>query len=82
MKLSLLRDIYRIVVPQDPQMRAEWRGAVHSGPMKDVGSFVVLYDEAEATASAEDTQRDRGSSRKNEDDDETFNMPKSLLGTC
>jgi len=35
---------------QDAAGWAEWRGAVHSGPMVDVSNFVVLYDEAVATA--------------------------------
>jgi hypothetical protein len=34
MKLNLVRDVYRVVVPQDPGGWAEWRGAAHRGPMQ------------------------------------------------
>ena len=48
MKQNLLRDVYRIVCPQESW--ADWKGAVHSGPLRDTGSFVVLYDEAKIKA--------------------------------
>jgi len=34
MKLNLIRDVYRVVVPPDPAGWAEWRGAAHRGPMQ------------------------------------------------
>lgn len=43
MKQNLIREVYRIVCPQDSW--ADWRGAVHSGPCRDAGNFKVLYDE-------------------------------------
>ena len=76
------------VVPQDAAGWAEWRGAVHSGPMHDVGNFIVLYDEAEADhlrAERGDEDGARGGARDarpgavaTEEDD--LDLPKSLLG--
>lgn len=69
------------MVPQDSQTRAEWRGAVHSGPMRDVGNFIVLYDEAAQTMDNADNSNSKSKTASDNDED-GLDMPKSLLGAC
>mmetsp|Transcript_16214 Transcript_16214/g.33282 ORF Transcript_16214/g.33282 Transcript_16214/m.33282 type:complete len:394 (-) Transcript_16214:26-1207(-) len=45
MKSTLIRDILEVVVP-DELNEGEYRGANTTGPCRDTGDFVVLYDEA------------------------------------
>jgi len=82
MKQNLIRDVYRIVVPPDAQGWAEWRGANNTGPMKDVGSFVVLFDQAaqEASAAKENHEGTKSSGAADADDDDDALPPRSLLG--
>jgi len=86
MKLNLIRDVYRIVVPQDSQGWAEWRGSVHSGPMRDSGDFVVLYDEAAVTGGYDEESPDgeRGGAEKIKKrgnlEDLGSGIPRSFLG--
>ena len=61
LKQGLIRDVYRIVVPQESW--TDWKGAVHSGPCKDEGAFRVLYDEA-AEEEAKNAAKANGGSGK------------------
>jgi tubulin polyglutamylase TTLL1 len=62
MKQKLVRDILEIVIP-DNINDSNYRGANSLGPMRDVGDFTVLYDEA---AEDEKRKREEGSSSNNE----------------
>ena len=79
MKQNLLRDIYRIVCPQDSW--ADWKGAVHSGPMRDAGAFVVMYDEAKVKADLESVDGEKDKKKEADDDEENlYGFERSVLG--
>ena len=59
-KMSLLRDIFAIVVPPD---FTDYKGPTSMGPCEDTGGFVVLYDE-EAENLAEQARQVAQNSRR------------------
>ena len=79
MKQNLLRDVYRIVCPQESW--ADWKGAVHSGPMRDAGAFVVMYDEAKVKADLESVDGEKDKKKEADDDEENlYGFERSVLG--
>ncbi|CAM9545825.1 unnamed protein product [Choristocarpus tenellus] len=86
MKMSLLRDIFAVVVPPDFS-DPSYRGPASMGPCQDAGGFYVLYDEeAEAQAEKEraeaaaPTRGSRGSGGGNKNSYRTSSTNQHSMG--
>jgi tubulin polyglutamylase TTLL1 len=67
MKTKLMKDVFDIVLPDSVNVNdPDFKGATSTGPCRDTGDFVVLYDEAaeaERAARAEEMKQNAGRGR-------------------